>query len=779
MSLVNIDFENRPNLSANGAAPGAMPVRKRNEIYNLDVLELVKRKFWLILFFVLLSMALAVIYFLKAPKVYESTAKVFVDEKSAPSMNSGDRDSFFNDTSLEQYLVTLKSTKILAPAIDKGKFENMKMFEKFDDILFELREGNTLSASPADTKSNSGVIKLALRGNSQQECTLALQAVVDSFHEHIRATTRNIGGEHADIVQKAQSQWLNRLKEVEEEIEALSVRPELVNINGRMSNRFQTDLILLREDLHELRKEKNKVLAIVQTIQKDQLLGRKSTDFMFDVMQERSAVSDSAYVRTQDQLVQLKIEEQELLNDYGADHPQIRMIQRKIAAVQSIRQQELDAMKGIDRSRDDETLTNADLVANFLKQTERKAILLEAEELQVQNQIDQLQKSSTAISAVVEKLASLQRERERLEAGYYAIIERMSEMNALKEHLWRNLSILDPPSIAEAVAPQLPICLASGLILGSLIGLGFAGFKDIAEKTFHSSDDVGSILNTQVVGHVSLFQKVRGRDRAVDFPNLAPEIVALHAPAAQASESYRAIRTAIYFKSQLNGAKVIQITSPTPGDGKSTTISNLAASIAQSGRRVLLIDADLRKPTQHKLFGTDNDEGLVSVLAGDAEHHSVVHSIIPDYLSLLTSGPIPANPAELLTSARFVALLAEYRSMYDYILIDTPPLLAVTDPSIVCSHVDLVYMVMRIRNGVRANAVRAKQIIVSMNIELGGVIINGLRRRDQKYYDYSGQYGYGSNPYGYNTRARNAVARTEQRNQIRRKSRKKNRMSKS
>lgn len=766
MSLVNVDFQNRTSYPSSGLGNGGPSPKKRNDIYNIDVLDLIRRKFSLILFFILLSVALSALYFLKAPKTYQSTARVFVDEKSAPSMNGSDRDSLMSDTSLEQYLVTLKSTKILAPAIEDGAFEKMEMFEPYSDILLELREGSSLNVTPADKKSDSGVIQLAVRGASEEECKVVLEEILKSFNDHIRATTRNIGGEHAKIVEKAQSQWLERLKEVEAEIEQLSVRPELINVNGRTTNRFQTDLILLREDLHELQKEKNKILALIDTIKQDQAAGRTSEDLVTAVMSEESEVTDNAYVRTQGQLVELKMEEQDLLNEFGSEHPNIRAVRRKIAAVEAIRQQELDAMKGINREAVGQLQAKQNLVPDFVKQMERRAILLEAEELQVQKQIDDMQDKSTTVSAVVEKLASLQRERERLETGYYATIETMSEMDALKEHLWRNLSILDPPSIAEKVAPQLPICLGAGFIIGSILGLGFAGFKDIAEKTFHSSDDVGEMLNTQVVGHVSMFQKARSRERNSKFPNVLPELVTLHAPASQASESYRAIRTAIYFKSQETGAKVIQITSPTPGDGKSTTISNLAVSIAQSGRRVLLIDADLRKPTQHKIFGLSKAEGLSSAILGEAESQSVIQTVIPEYLSVVSAGPLVGNPAELLTSASFVALLQEYRSMFDYVLVDTPPLLAVTDPSIVCSHVDLIYMVMRIKNGVRSNSLRAKEIVNSMNIELGGVIINGLRRRDQKHYEYSGQYGYGSYSYGQTARAQRDLVRTERRSAV-------------
>ena len=762
MSLVNFDFENKNAYSSPGM-PNAMPQgKKRNDIYNLDVVDLVRRKLWLILFFVLAGLALSVLYYLKAPKTYESTATMYVEEKSAPSMSESG-ETIMNETPLEQYMVTIKSARVLAPAMDAGTFEEMKMFESFDDILLELREGDTLEVESADLKANSGIMKLSLRGRSQEECQIALTKVIDSFKDHIFKTTRNIGGEQAKIVKEAQTQWLERLNEVEDEIEKLSVRPELVNIEGRISNRYQTDIIVLREDMHDLQREKNRIQALVSAIKDDQAMGRSSEDLVTSVLTEESDVSDNAYVRTQEQLVGLKMEEQDLLNEFGGQHPSIRAVRRKIAAVEAIRQQELDAMKGMNRDRAAQATAKQNLVPDFLKQMERKVVLLEAEKLQVEKQIEGIQEKSTSVSQVVEELSSLQRQRERLETGYYAIINTMHDISALQEHLWREVIVNDEASVGEEVAPKLPICLGAGFILGSIVGLGFAGFKEIAEKTFHSSDDVGAMLGTQVVGHISLFQKPRARDRNPKFPNALPELVTLHAPASQASESYRAIRTSLFFKAQQTGAKVIQLTSPIPGDGKSTTSANVAVSIAQSGRRVLLIDADLRKPTQHKIFGLSNKTGLSSVLAGEAEATSVIQSVIPEYLSVVSAGPIMANPAELLTSPRFVALLEEYRSMFDFVLIDTSPLLAVTDPSIICSHADLVYMVMRIRNGVRSNAVRAKEIVESLNIELGGAIINGLRRRDQKSYSYSGQYGYGSYSYGQTPRQANAVARSERR----------------
>ena len=143
MSLNKVDYENK----STGPRPLQNQPVKRQDIYNLDILDLIRRKLGVIVFFTLLGIGLSLLYFFKAPKTYESTSKIFVDEKNAPSMNSADQSAFMNEVSMENYLQKLKSTLILQPAIANGKFQNMKTFEEDDrdDILFDLREGKKLS----------------------------------------------------------------------------------------------------------------------------------------------------------------------------------------------------------------------------------------------------------------------------------------------------------------------------------------------------------------------------------------------------------------------------------------------------------------------------------------------------------------------------------------------------------------------------------------------------------------------------------------------------------
>jgi capsular exopolysaccharide synthesis family protein len=737
MSLINVDYPNYP-----GGQPGPQAPPAQQGGYNLDLFDLIKRKFWIILFFTLAGIALSMLYFFKAPKTYQSTAKIFVDEKNA-SVVSGEGEFGGSDTSVEQYMLTVKSTKILSPSISNGKFHEFDTFAECDDVLRDLRDGKSLAVKPADSKTKSGVIQVAFSGSDPEECQKVLEEIIASFDEHIKSTTRHVGGASAELVQKMQNEMLKRLQDVEQEIQTLNSSPEVMNVEGRIVNPHQLQLSMLMQDLHDIRRERVKLDSRVKNILVAQQSGR-TQELVSEIIRENGDVNSAgAYTATHDQYLELKVKEQELLSQFAADHPELKSLRSKIALVEGMRAKEFSRMNGPEAN----IMPPEQIISEYVSQLRRQVATLMTEEDELKKSIKDEQLQSTSVAAIVEKLNTLQRERERLEKGYYTIVEQLSQINALKEHLWRNLSVLDPPSFGEQVAPSLPVSGAAGLFIGSLLGLLLAAFKDMAEKTFRSSDDIAGFLNTRVIGHVNFFQKMRGNKLNSQFPNVKPELVAIHNPSAMPSESYRAIRTAIFFRSQETGAKVIQITSPAPGDGKSTTIANLAASIAQSGRRVLLMDADLRRPVQNKMFGMSNEVGLSSVIQGECDLSEAIEVIQPKYLSVLPAGPVPANPAELLTSSRFEAVMNELREHYDFILVDTPPVLAVTDPTIVCNHVDLVYFVMRIRNGVKSTSTRAKEILDSMGVELGGIIINGLRRRDQKTYQYSGQYGYGGYKY--------------------------------
>ncbi|MBJ6361981.1 CpsD/CapB family tyrosine-protein kinase [Paenibacillus sp. MAHUQ-46] len=219
-------------------------------------------------------------------------------------------------------------------------------------------------------------------------------------------------------------------------------------------------------------------------------------------------------------------------------------------------------------------------------------------------------------------------------------------------------------------------------------------------------------------------------------------LITITNPRSPISESYRTLRTNIDFSSIDEQVQIIMVTSAGPGEGKSTTISNLAVTYAQTERRVVLIDADMRRPTAHHTFQMSNRHGLSSILAQQATYHEIIQDTDIPNLQVLTSGPIPPNPAEMMASRRMSVLLNELRQNYDIILIDTPPLLAVTDPQIIASKSDGVIIVVDYGSVKKDAAMKAKANLENVNARILGVVMNNVKRKSGEsgyYYYYYGQ----------------------------------------
>jgi capsular exopolysaccharide synthesis family protein len=211
-------------------------------------------------------------------------------------------------------------------------------------------------------------------------------------------------------------------------------------------------------------------------------------------------------------------------------------------------------------------------------------------------------------------------------------------------------------------------------------------------------------------------------------------------PKSPISEAYRTLRTNIDFSSIDEQLNVIMLTSAGPGEGKTTTASNLAVAYAQADKKVLLIDADLRKPTLHHMFVRSNRWGLTNIIAGQTTVKEVICETDINNLHLLTSGPIPPNPSEILASKKMSALLEELKLTYDMIIIDTPPALAVTDAQIVATKCDGVILVIDSGKVKREVAMKVKASLEHVKARILGAVLNNLDRKkgDSYYYYYYG-----------------------------------------
>ena len=303
------------------------------------------------------------------------------------------------------------------------------------------------------------------------------------------------------------------------------------------------------------------------------------------------------------------------------------------------------------------------------------------------------------------------------------------------------------------------------LMMGLFGGLGLAFVFERLDSSIKSFEDVEKYAHLPSLGMVPAFSQdgtghpyggrrdkkkgdlsekagagLAGADGAAgdDRPR-SIELVTHFAPNSTYSENYRSIRTTLLLAMPDSKLKTIVVTSALPREGKSATISNLGVALAQAGKNVVIVDADLRKPRQHRIFKLKGRAGLVNYLAAGATFEDVVQATPVPKLYVVTAGPVPPNPVELLGSEKMVALLDELKRVFDFVLIDTPPALAVSDAVVMGPHLDGAILVVRCGQTSRDALQSAREMLDKHKIKTVGVIINDVRARDYDYY-YMGRY---------------------------------------
>ncbi len=286
------------------------------------------------------------------------------------------------------------------------------------------------------------------------------------------------------------------------------------------------------------------------------------------------------------------------------------------------------------------------------------------------------------------------------------------------------------PGTDEFVRPRHALNIALGILVGLATGLGLAFFVEYLDTSVKTIDEIEQKMNTPVLGVIP--QKVK--------PFTNEKARSSHA------EAYRVLRSNIHFSKKLQGGKALCVTSGGTGEGKSLTMFNLAFVCAQLGDKVLLVDGDLHRPTQHKMVGSGNAVGLANVLVGDTEFDEAVRETGQAGLHFLPSGKLTSGIHGLLDNARLGEVVALCKERYDLILIDSPPVVGVSDTSRIVRQVDGVIQVVQHRKYPWALSNRAKFAIENVGGNLLGVVVNNLNMsRDYSYYGYGyhGYYGYG------------------------------------
>ncbi len=378
----------------------------------------------------------------------------------------------------------------------------------------------------------------------------------------------------------------------------------------------------------------------------------------------------------------------------------------------------------------------------YLAAVQREDMLHEALEKQKQ-EANKLNESAIEYSL-------LKRDLDTNRQLYEGLLEKLKEAGVSAGLRSNNFRIVDVARVPTGpIEPNIPRNLSFAFMLGLTSGVGLAFLLEGLDNTVRTTEQAQMISGLPPLGMIPLGSRTAregatAKRLVIATSKEAVELITQVRPQSQMAESYRALRTSLLLSSLGAPPKVIMITSALPQEGKTTTSINCAVVLAQKGIRVLLIDADLRRPSIHKTLGMGPRSGLSNVLTGSATLEQAItrSSILPN-LSVLPAGTPPPNPAELLASTNMRDVLDQLRGEYDHIVLDTPPTLSVTDAVVLSPRADAIVLVIRSGQTTKQALRRSRDILTQVNAKVSGVLLNAVDLSSPDYYyyyEYQGKY---------------------------------------
>jgi succinoglycan biosynthesis transport protein ExoP len=347
----------------------------------------------------------------------------------------------------------------------------------------------------------------------------------------------------------------------------------------------------------------------------------------------------------------------------------------------------------------------------------------------------------------------LDRTREQNEKLYGVLLERLKEADLARMMNVNNVRLVDPPLEPKGpFSPRIPLNVSMGVFVGLLVGMALALLREKLDSSLKTPDDVEQKLGVTFLGLLpeeedGILTGGRNRRRRTAARRLTPakfppELVVHERPLSGIAEAARTLRTNLMFMNPDKPYRRLLVTSAAPSEGKTTVACSIAISLAQSGQRVVIVDCDLRRPRLHRVFDRAGDAGLTNVLVGDAQIDDVAQPTVIENLWCVPSGPIPPNPADTLHSESFKKFLADLGDRFDRVIIDSPPLVAVTDSAIISTLVDGVVFVIRAFLTTKALSKQGLRALVDVDAPIAGAVLNAVNLKKANEYNYYQYYYY-------------------------------------
>ena len=738
-----IEF-NRSSVSA--TYPGAPT---EDSLLREYVRVLIKSK-WVVIASVALVVGVVTISTLRSTPIYEAVGSIAINKMDPVTLNLKDASSsvdYYDPTDLDTEVRILKSDLLALQVIRELNLDKQPEFggkSKSPSSSLELTtdamqpDSARTSAVLASFKGslqvalvpNTRIIEIRYRSADKNLAARIVNTLANTYVEQNFKTRFESTMQASDWLSKQLVDLQIKVETSQEKLVKYQKEHEILGIDEKQ-NITTAKLDELNRELtsaESARMEKESIYHLVQSGDSDSIAAAANVDGA-----ARGSSANSALLeKLREQQADLKIQVAQLNTQFGPSYPKLAQLNSQLKEVDTEIQTEMRKVA-------------ARLRGDYLAAVQRETMLRSALEKQKQ-EANKLNESAIEYSL-------LKRDVDANRTLSEGLLERLKEAGVTAGLRSNNFRIVDVARVPTTPAgPNLPRNLAFALALGLSTGIGLAFLLESMDNTVRTPEQAQTISALPSLGMIPLgsrsAREIGGREKlALASSKEAVELVTKSRPRSQMAESYRALRTSLLLTFAGGPPKVILITSALPEEGKTTTSVNSAIVLAQKGTRVLLIDADLRRPSIHKTLGMGPQLGLSNVLTGTATlQQAIIPSTILPELFILPAGTPPPNPAELLASTKMKDVLEELRTQYDHIVIDSPPTLSVTDAVVISTSADAVVLVIRSGHTTKPALRRARDILLQVNARVCGVLVNAVDLNSPDYYyhyEYQGKYGHG------------------------------------
>lgn len=668
----------------------------------------------------------AAYYTSKQKPLYEATGSlIFKIDRVAQlsSVNNTDSSQSTTDApasnpiSLENEVLSVRSDGVVDDAIKKAS-----LALKREEVLPNLK---------VDVNKGTDILAISYKGRNAKETAAFVNQLMNSYTENALKVSKEETVKAREFVQSQLQKVGESLMKSELDLRNFKEKNSIAALAQESSANITT-VTGLRQKILDIKVQINSLDASSRDLK--QRLGVNADRAII-----LSRLSGSEAIRQT--LTELQRIEGQLAiqrTQYQDDHPSVKRLQRQKSSVQALLQQKVAELGGGDASVQPGALQVSELERSLITDLLRA----ESNRVSLQEQLTALNSALNDYTGYLKVLPKLEQEQQFLErrilidrAAYEGLLKRLQELQLAENRTVSRARILSKADVpVQPVSPKMVNNLVIGGVLGLALAIATAVGLQSRDKLLRTTDEVRRLFGYNLLGVLPNFgKKWAGRQAVFVRAN----------PRSPISESYRMLQTNLRFRKSdafAQGVKVIVVTSSIAAEGKSTIAANLAATTAQLGKRALLVDADLRRPSQQLIWNIANTQGLSDLIMGKTTGEAAIQKSVMPNLNLLLAGTIPSNPLSLLDSSKMSDLIKTWSEDYDFVIIDTPPLLAVADAMVLGNLANGILLVVRPDLLNSTNATRVRATLEQSGMSVLGMVINAAVIDDKSYYEQ--QYDY-------------------------------------